>query len=80
MIGRKSRSSDDDLDGEAALEAEISRELRIAKSQAISEMQEKTIIQQDSKAAANAGELRLKGDSSDEIFIDLQGNIHNSSH
>jgi hypothetical protein len=80
VIGRKSRSSDDDLDGEAALEAEISRELRIAKSQAISEMQEKTIIQQDSKAAANAGELRLKGDSSDEIFIDLQGNIHNSSH
>ncbi len=64
-------------DSEAAIEAEISRELRIAKNQAISEMQEKTIIQQDSKAAASTGELRLQGDSSDEIFIDLQGNIHN---
>lgn len=73
VISRRSSNSDD----EASIEAEISRELRIAKNQAISEMQEKTIIQQDSKAASNKdSELKLQGNSSDEIFIDLQGNIH----
>ncbi len=65
-------------DSEAALEAEISRELRIARSQAITEMQEKTIIQEDSKNGAG-NELRLQGGTTDEIFIDVQGNIHSGS-
>lgn len=76
VIARRSS----DVDDEATIEAEISRELRIAKSQAISEMQEKTIIQQDSKTASNKdNELKLQGNNSDEIFIDLQGNIHSGS-
>ena len=58
----------------AQIEADISNELRIAKTQAISEMNERTIIQQDSRAAA-PGVLNVKGDE-DEIFIDLRGNIH----
>ena len=67
------------VDPEDEIEAKISRELRIAKNQAISEMQEKTIIQEDSRAAAAGSELRLQGDSVDEIFIDIQGNIHGGS-
>ena len=68
-------------DPEAEIEAKISRELRIARSQAISEMQEKTIIQEDSRVVAAANnELKLQGDSTDEIFIDLQGNIHGGSN
>lgn len=63
---------------ELSIEDEISNELRIAKSQAISEMKEKTIIQQDSEANATS-ELRTHGGADDEIFIDVRGNIHSSS-
>jgi hypothetical protein len=61
---------------EAEIEAEISRELRIARSQAISEMNEKEIIQGDVDAANASSELKLSGDGTDEIFIDVRGNIH----
>ena len=61
---------------EAELEAEISEELRIARSQAISEMSEKKIIQEDIDAANANTELKLSGDDAGEIFIDVRGNIH----
>jgi hypothetical protein len=61
---------------EAELEAEISEELRIARSQAISEMNEKKIIQGDIDTANAGTELKLSGDGADEIFIDVRGNIH----
>lgn len=55
---------------EAEIESEISNELRIAREQAVSEMSEKTIIQQNN-------ELNINDDSTpDEIFIDVRGNIH----
>jgi hypothetical protein len=61
---------------EAEIEAEISKELRIARSQAISEMEEKKIVQNDVNAANANNELVLSGDGADEIFIDVRGNIH----
>jgi hypothetical protein len=64
---------------EAEIESEISEELRIARSQAISESDEKKIVQKDADAANSSSELRLSGDGADEIFIDIRGNIHQSS-
>ncbi len=58
----------------AEIEADISNELRIAKTQAVSEMNERTIIQQDSEAAVS-GVFNVNS-GEDEIFIDLRGNIH----
>ncbi|MDR1969769.1 MAG: TraM recognition domain-containing protein [Candidatus Nomurabacteria bacterium] len=61
---------------ESEIEAEITKELRIARSQAISEMSEKKIIQEDIDAANANGELKLSSDEAGEIFIDVRGNIH----
>ena len=61
---------------QAEIEAEISKELRIARSQSISEMNEKKIIQADMDTANANGELVLSSDGADEIFIDVRGNIH----
>ena len=41
-------------------------------------MQEKTIIQRDNLSLKGNG-LSLRDDQSDEIFIDLQGNIHSEA-
>jgi hypothetical protein len=64
---------------EAEIEAEISEELRIARSQAISETSEKRIIQSDIDTVNAKDELVLSDDNAGEIFIDVRGNIHQSS-
>ena len=60
----------------AEIEAEISKELRIARSQAVSEISEKRTIQSDLDDVNAKDELRLSDDSAGEIFIDVRGNIH----
>lgn len=67
------------LETEARIEAEISNDLRIARTQAVSEMREKTTIQEETDAVNSIGELKLQNDDSGEIFIDLRGNIHSSN-
>ncbi|MCL2280955.1 TraM recognition domain-containing protein [Candidatus Saccharibacteria bacterium] len=65
---------------DAEIEAEISKELRIARDQAISEINEKRIIQSDVDTANANDELVLSDDSAGEIFIDVRGNIHQSDN
>lgn len=60
---------------ESEIEEEISSELRIARSQAVSKLTEKANIQQENDSN-NYGELSLQQGSTDEIFIDVRGNIH----
>jgi hypothetical protein len=63
------------IKSETEIESEIAEELRIARSQAVSEMNERKTIQEDANVANANDELRLSGDSADEIFIDVRGNI-----